>query len=799
MTTVRLFFCILLISKTLGLPILAQAQLTLQGQVVEVGGGQPLAGANVQLPGTGKGAITDAQGQFAITGLAAGEWVIRVSYVGYQTVQRRGQLPAQAQVRVELAPATEQLAGVEVSAARYLPPFTKTDVSRAELAAQNLGQDLPILLNFTPSVVTTSDAGAGVGYTGMRIRGSDPTRINVTLNGIPLNDAESQGVFWVNLPDFASSVQNIQVQRGVGTSVNGAGAFGASVNLTTLEPEDRAGVELNQSFGSFNTWKHNLIVNSGLLGGRFKVSGRLSKLTSDGFIGRAFSDLKSFYLSGVYLTKKGSLTANVFSGKEVTYQAWYGVPEAILREGNRRFNSQTYDNEVDNYQQDHYQLLYKTALGARWQLNAALHYTRGRGFFEQFRANDELARYGLAPVQVGGTTLERTDLVRRRWLDNHFFGGTWQLGYRGPQTRAGQPVLDVQWGGAANQYQGRHFGEVIWARFASNGNIRHRYYDNDAVKNDFNTFLKVTWQPAPQLFAFVDWQVRRVGYEFLGFDNLLRNVTQTAGATFFNPKLGARYVRGQHEWYASYSVGHREPNRDDFTQSSPASRPRAEQLQNLELGYALGGAWLTLGANLFYMHYRDQLVLTGQVNDTGGYIRQNMGRSYRAGLELQGALRLGARVRWQGNATVSRNKISEFREFLDDFDNGGQIATDYQGTDLAFSPNVVAASQWQYTPVPRLSLALLSKYVGRQYLDNTQNLANSLEPYFTNDLRVSYTLAPKPLREVGLSLLVNNLLNAQYESNGYNFGYISGGQRVYENFYFPQAGTHFLAQITVKF
>jgi iron complex outermembrane recepter protein len=557
-------------------------------------------------------------------------------------------------------------------------------------------------------------------------------------------------------------------------------------------------VELNNSFGSFNTWKHNVIVHSGLLNQRFKFSGRLSKITSDGFIDRAFSDLKSFYASGVYLTKKGSLTANVFSGQERTYQAWYGVPEAVLREGNRRFNSQTYDNEIDNYQQDHYQLIYKTGLGQGWHLQTALHYTRGRGYFEQYRPDDRLSRYNLPDVVVGNQVIGRSDLIRRRWLDNHFFGGTWQLDYKSPAQVAGQAKWELQWGGALNQYQGKHFGEVIWARFASTGNIRHRYYDNDATKTDFNAFAKANYQLAPGLFAFADLQVRRVRYQFLGFDNLLRNVGQEASLGFFNPKVGGRYVRGNHEWYASYSVGNREPNRDDYTQSSPQSRPQPETLRNLEVGYAGAVGKSSFGANVFYMNYRNQLVLTGQVNDTGGYIRQNIGQSYRAGLELQAAVRLASPLRWEANATLSQNKIRAFREFLDDYDNGGQVATDFANTDLAFSPAVIAGSQLTWSAWRGGSLALLTKYVGRQYLDNTQNLANSLDPYLTNDLRLTQTFAPRFFREVGLSLLVNNIFNEMYESNGYNFGYLSGGQRVYENFYFPQAGTNFLVQLTLR-
>lgn len=777
---------------------LLRAQFSISGKVSTADETTPLAGASVVLKGTGKGTAADENGQFVLTGLAGGTYTLQVSFVGYRTYEQNIDLRQDIVLDIQLAPAAVWSREVDVFGTR-LYPITKTVVSKKDLAPQNLGQDLPILLNFTPSMVTTSDAGAGIGYTGMRIRGSDPTRINVTINDVPLNDAESQGVWWVNMPDFASSVSQIQIQRGVGTSVNGAGAFGASVNITTLTPEDKASAEITNGFGSFNTWRHNVTVHSGLINGRFKMTGRLSKISSDGFIDRAFSDLKSFYLSGMYLTGKGSLTANIWSGKEQTYQAWYGVPEEELRKGNRRFNSQTYDNETDNYQQDHYQLIWQTDIGRGWSWKSTLHYTRGRGYYEQYRPDDRLSRYLIAPVQIGNQTITRSDLIRRRWLDNHFYGITWQLNYQSPELRADAPVLDFQFGGAANRYQGKHFGEVIWARFAGNSNIRHRYYDNDAVKDDINAYARATYQLADGLFAFGDLQLRGINYDFLGYDNRLENVTQNAKLLFFNPKTGVRYVRGASEWYASYAVGHREPNRRDFTESSPSSRPRPEQLHNVEAGYSGSvGNW-AFNANIFYMYYKDQLVLTGSVNDVGAYIRQNIPDSYRAGIEFVAAWQINKQWKWEGNAAFSRNKIRAFTEFLDDYDNGGQRAIEHRNTDIAFSPAVVAASQLHFNPTRDLQISLLTKYVSRQYLDNTQQLSRSLDPFFTNDLRLDYTLYPKFCSEIGLNLLVNNIFNHLYESNGYTFGYISGGQPVYENFYFPQAGTNFLAQVRLRF
>lgn len=779
-------------------PTLLWAQFSIKGNVSSAEEGTPLTGASVVLKQTSKGVATDEEGNFTFNNLPAGNYLLQVSFIGYHTYEQSIDLQEDVTLSVSLKPAAIWAREVNVFGTR-LYPITKTIVSKKDIAPQNLGQDLPILLNFTPSMVTTSDAGAGIGYTGMRIRGSDPTRINVTINDVPLNDAESQGVWWVNMPDFATSIGQIQIQRGVGTSVNGAGAFGASVNITTLTPEDQASVEINNSFGSFNTWRHNVVVHSGLLAQRFKMTGRLSKITSDGFIDRAFSDLKSFFLSGEYLLGKGSLRANIWSGKEHTYQAWYGVPEEELRKGNRRYNSQTYDNETDNYQQDHYQLIWQTSIGKNWKWRSTLHYTRGKGYYEQYRPDDHLSKYLINPIQIGNQTITQSDIIRRRWLDNHFYGIAWRLDYQSPLLRAGAPVIDFQLGGAANRYQGKHFGEVIWARFAGNSQIRHRYYDNDAVKDDINAYARATWQLKEGLFAFGDLQLRGIVYDFLGYDNRLENVTQTAQLLFFNPKAGIRYAKGASEWYASYAVGHREPNRDDFTQSSPPSRPLPEQLHNIEAGYSgMLGPW-SFNANIYYMYYRNQLVLTGSVNDVGAYIRQNIPDSYRAGIELVGSWQITPKWKWEGNATFSRNKIRAFTEYLDDYDKGKQVAIQHRNTDIAFSPSLIAASQLHYQPMTCLQISLLTKYVSRQYLDNTQNLTRSLDPYLTNDLRVSYLLQPKYCRELGLHLLVNNLFNHLYESNGYTFGYLSGGQAIYENFYFPQAGTNFLAQLSIKF
>lgn len=773
---------------------LSWAQTDLRGTVRDAQTREPLAGATVTLQNLRLGTITENDGSFTLRGVPEGTQTLVVEFVGYKRFTLPFGSPRTQPLEVLLEEKSVRMADVVVTAPAIYP-ITKSAVSREKIEQLNLAQDLPVLLRFEPSMVTTSDAGAGVGYTGMRIRGSDATRTNVTINGIPLNDAESQGVFWVNMPDFASSVEQLQIQRGVGTSVNGAGAFGASVNVQTEEAPDESFAEINNSYGSFNTWKHNLRFGTGKIGERLSVSGRLSKISSDGFIDRAFSDLKSFYVTGKYEdTERGhKLVANVFSGQEQTYQAWYGVPEAILREGDRSHNIMTYENETDNYQQDHYQLIYtkERLFGLNLNANFALHYTYGRGYFEQYRTEDQLADYGIAPLSLGGELIETSDLIRRLWLRNDFYGGIYNLTYYSDK-------LDLHFGGGWNRYQGKHYGEVIWAQFASDSQIRERFYDNDATKTDFNTFLKANYMLLESLSLFADLQLRTVSYEFLGFDRQGNNVTQTDDLSFFNPKFGARYSSGRHELYASYAIGQREPNRDDYTESTPESRPKAEILRNLEVGYAYGGKNWSLFANFYHMDYQDQLVLTGAVNDVGGYTRQNIPDSYRMGLELGGQVRVG-KFDWQGNLSLSRNKIDEFTLFLDDFDNGGQVQETFRDTDLAFSPALVAASQATFRPAKGLELGFLSKYVGEQYLDNTQNATRKLDAYLVHDLRLRYAFAVKPFEEVSLSLLVNNLFDAEYESNGYTFGYIAGGQTIFENYYYPQAGTNFLLGVQVRF
>lgn len=784
----------------------AIAQNNIQGIIQDAESGTPLPGATITLEGTQKGTISDQNGAFQLNNLNQKTADLRISFVGYTTKMINLQLPLQDQLTIGLVPMTFTTEEFIVSGTRAsaTTPTTFQVIDKETLGKDNLGQDLPILLNYTPSIVTHSDAGTGVGYTGLRIRGTDQTRINVTVNGIPLNDAESHGVFWVNMPDFVSSVDNIQIQRGVGTSTNGAATFGASLNIQTATKREEAYAETDNSYGSFNTRKHTIKAGTGILEGKWSVDARLSQITSDGYIDRAFSDLKSYFVSGGYYGDNHVVKVNIFTGAEQTYQAWNGVPENLL-ETNRTFNGYTYENETDNYQQDHYQFIYAGTWADHFKANFALHYTAGQGYYEQFRPDDDLEDYGFDPVQIGEEVINSTDIIRRRWLDNDFYGGVFSLNYVSSNGR-----LDAILGGGANRYDGDHFGEIIWMGTAGNTNIRDRYYDNVAIKDDRNIYLKATYEVKDRLYLFADMQVRGIDYSFEGKNNDQRDISGNQSYTFFNPKLGLSYETGDGKTlYASYAVANREPVRNDFTDSPLTEIPRPETLNNVEAGIRVKRARYQYNANLYYMGYQDQLVLTGQLNDVGAYIRENVANSYRAGIELDGAVVVSPLWTLGGNIAFSRNKIDTYTEYSDVYDENweftGQESIVYNDTDIAFSPDIVASAIIDFRPLKNLELSLLNKYVGQQYLDNAQQEDRSLDAYWTSDLRLVYSWKPGFVKEMVFSGKINNVFNQLYEPNGYTFGYFvpsgegQGMERVAENFYYPMAGTNFMAGVSIRF
>lgn len=684
-------------------------------------------------------------------------------------------------------------------------PVTFSNLNKEEIAPRNLGQDIPILMNFLPAVVTTSDAGAGVGYTGIRVRGSDATRVNVTINGIPYNDAESQGTFWVNMPDFASSTQSLQLQRGVGTSTNGAGAFGASLNILTDAFSEEAYGQISSSIGSFNTLRNNIKFSTGLLNNHIEISGRLSRITSDGYIDRASSELESYFLQGAYKDDNTLIKALLFGGHEITYQSWYGFEPAYVEalgenpniEENRTFNVagvyfdnagniQFYENEVDNYKQDHFQLHWNEQLNSNWNSNIALHYTRGRGFFEQFREDDDFDTYGFQPIMVDGEEVNTTDLIRRRWLDNDFYGVVASANYNNDN-------LQLIFGGGYNEYKGDHFGEVIWARFASNSEYRDRYYDDTSTKTDFNTYAKAIYNLDDKWSLFGDLQYRGVTYQANGEDTGIVDDS----FNFFNPKAGLTYdLNPNNNFYFSFARANREPNRNDYENGNP----RPEKLNDFELGWRYVNTSVQVNTNVYYMRYKDQLVLTGELNDVGAPLRANVGDSYRLGLEIDATVALGNKWVIQPNIALSNNKNIDFV-----FQRDGVIQN-LGNTNIAFSPDVVAGNIIGFMPNQDWQISLLSKYVGKQYMGNIDSEGSALDAYSQTDLNIQYTLPVNGfLKNIVFSGLVNNVFNQDIISNGYFYTFDDDFSQpgvittVEGAGFYPQAGTNFLLGATLNF
>lgn len=778
--------CYLLFTQAL----IAQGLL---GKVTDSGTGAPIPSATIELDNF-TFLIANDSGEFEFKTVKPGSHKIRITAIGFRSYEGVIE-PSSHQAVFTLERINLFMQPVEVRATRAgeKAPFTKTNISKRQIEKLNLGQDLPFILNQTPSVIINSDAGNGIGYTGIRIRGSDATRINMTINGIPYNDAESQGLFFVNLPDLASSVNNIQIQRGVGTSSNGPGAFGATINLSTNEVNTTAYGEINNSVGSFNSWKHTVKLGSGLIDDHFTVDARLSKISSDGYIDRAATDLQSIYVSGAYLNDKTSVRVNIISGKETTYQAWNGVAESDLKT-NRTINyagtekpGEPYKNETDNYRQDHYQLFVNHQFTNKITFNTALFLTQGKGYYEQYKKEQNFSDYGLPDFIHGGDTLTQTDLIRQLWLDNNFYGQVFSVFYESPKDQ-----LTV--GGGWTRYDGNHYGHVIWAETGVPDN--YRWYDLDAYKTDLNIYSKYQRRLSDKLEAFADIQYRKVLYDIDGFrDNPSLSIHNTYH--FVNPKLGLTYNAGSYQLYASYSVGNKEPNRDDF-EAGQQQQPKAERLHDVELGVEKKMASHHWGATLYYMRYKDQLVLTGKVNDVGSYTRINIPDSYRFGIELQGSSRITNWLNASANLTWSRNRIQNFTEYYDDYDNGGQKTVQYNSTDISFSPSLIGGASLTVIPAKNAEIGLFGKYVSRQFLDNTSNRERSLRPYFVQDIRFAYTLKQFLFKETNLIFAVNNVFNKKYEPNGYSFSYLAGGQLTTENYYYPMAGTNFMVAVNIK-
>jgi iron complex outermembrane receptor protein len=810
----------IILMSLLSLPMLLFAQFQIQGNVSAAATGEKLEGASVQLVGTSVFAITDEAGNYQMDKIPGGRYTVQVKFLGYTTFSKQIELKENKNLNIQLQTASILSEEVIVSATRVnkKTPLTYSNLEKQDIQEKNRGKALPFLLNTTPSLVVTSDAGAGVGYTNFSIRGTDISRINVTIDGVPMNDAESHSVYFVDLPDLASSLDNIQIQRGVGTSTNGAAAFGASLNLQTKNLNQQAYARLQCTVGSYKTLKNSVSFGTGLLKNNLAFDARLSKISSDGYIDRSASNLKSLYFSGGYYGKNDILKFTIMSGTEKTDQAWYGIPKVrlnndqagmldlaadnwwdtettnnLLNSNSRTYNYYTYDNEIDNYQQDYYQLHYSHFFNSKWQLSNALFYTKGKGYYEQYKKDRKFEDYLLEEIQIGGETIKRTDLIQRKWLDNDFYGITTALSYHGDK-------VNSVFGGAISQYDGDHYGEVIWAEYAGNNAIRSPWYFNNGLKTDGNIYAKTNFNFNDKWIAYVDLQYRFIHYRIKGIHDDLRDISQTNDFNFFNPKVGLFYqINNKNQAYASFAIANREPSRGNYRDADEDYQPKPERLKDFELGYHHADKRFSFSTNIYFMNYKDQLVATGKINNVGDAIMTNVAKSYRAGIELSGSWKISSKIDWAANFTWSQNKILDFVQYIDNWDNWNQEAIDLGTTDILLSPNQIGASTFSYHPIDKLSINLISKYVGRQYIDNTSSNYNSIDPYFVNDLSFSYTIQPKVVKSIELSFLLSNIFSEKYETYGWAYNYIYNGQQKVMDGYFPMAPLNFLVGVNINF
>jgi iron complex outermembrane recepter protein len=782
----------------------------ISGKVIDENG-VPMAGAGITVVNTPLGTYSGSDGSYMLQIRNEGIFKLRFSFTGYEPVIKEISIPETLILDVSLVPRIAMTEEVIVSAIRAgsKTPVAYTNVTNNDIRKGNTGQDLPFLIGLTPSLVETSEAGTGIGYTSLRIRGTDGSRINFTLDGIPLNDAESQQVFWVDLPDLASSVDNIQVQRGVGTSSNGAGAFGASVNILTKNAENNPFAEISTIAGSFNTMKNTVMAGTGLLSKRFALQMRYSDIHSDGYIKRTGSNNRSASVSAVYKTNISFLKANIILGEEHTGISWWGVPSEMLKI-DRRYNpageytdesdnKKYYENETDNYWQNHYQLIFGTSLKPNLTLHAALHYTHGKGYYEEYREDQAFSEYGIPSITIDSSEITSSDLIRRKWISNDFFGAVYSLSFIKGKT-------DLILGGGTNIYDGDHFGRIIWMQYAGNTEKDFQWYLNHGKKAESSIYGKINYRLSERLTGFGDFQYRYISYKMNGPDDDLKDITQSHYFNFLNPKAGLFWtVTPQQDLYLSFSVANREPTRADFKEASgdKEATPRAETLFDAEAGYNLKTVPVDLSINIYGMFYRDQLVPTGELSNVGYPIMTNVKNSYRTGIEISASIRTSEVLNWNLNATLSRNKILDFTEYYTDYSTSdwtSQYRSRYLGkVDIAYSPSITGSSDMVFSLSDRLKIHFISKYVGKQYFDNTMNSARMLDPYFVNNVRIDFEPAVKKIRGVELQLLLNNILNAKYESNAYGGNWAEDGIEKTWAYYFPQAGINFMVKLGVQF
>jgi iron complex outermembrane recepter protein len=747
-----------------------------------------------------------------------GIYYLNVFAAGYKRYQRTIELQGDTSLYIVLVDnyLVQNAIVVRAISGSKKSGFVNTVMTQAQLNKENLGQDLTYLLGNTASAVTTSDAGAGVGYTGIRIRGSDATRINVTVNGVPINDAESHGVYWVNMPDLASSSGNIQIQRGVGSSTVGTGAFGANININNNIQPSTSHLFLSQSYGSFNTIKSTLMFGTGNING-LNFSGRLSKIHSNGYLDRANSDLESFQLNLKYEVKSWLFSAVSFGGKEKTYQSWYGTPESRIKNdvqgmndyadrnylseeersnllnSGRTYNYYTYENQTDNYNQTHYQFHINKSISNKLQLKSSFFTTTGKGYYEEYKKDASFSNYHVQDFVVNNDTITSTNLVRQRWLDNVFYGNFTSANYKTEKTEVNAGICNMV-------YDGKHFGKVVWAEIAQPFGLNQKYYESKAQKRESNAFIKVNRQIKEQWFVDVDLQVRNINYNSNGIDNDGTKIDFDVNYLFFNPKLGVvRKIKKNGTAYANVAIGNREPVRTDFIDNSTGKLPKHEELTDLELGYIYQNKQFYAQANFYNMSYKNQLVLTGELNDVGNTLRRNVDQSFRRGLELIVNVPLNKKLMLNSNLTLSSNKIKNFNDLFFDYDSNAYISTNYKSTDISFSPNFIAFVGITDKHIKNVEMTLNIKRVSKQYLDNTGNESQKLDAYQTFNFNILKQFHFKNGTQINFKGMINNLFGIFYSNNGYTYKYRYSGTLTTENFYYPQSGRNFMFGIDFKF
>ncbi len=771
---------------------------------------EKVSGAMVRLKGSFYVSLSDDKGHYQFNKVEKGKYLLEVSYIGYKTLEKEitvGDKELKSDFVLSVSDIIADEVVVTALRAGMKTPVAYTNIEKEDIERNNTGQDIPYQLSLLPSVVSSSEAGAGIGYSSMRIRGTDATRINVTVNGIPLNDSESQGVYWVNMPDFSSSVDNVQVQRGVGTSTNGAAAFGANINFKTERLNAKPYAEILNTVGSFNTLKNTFKAGTGLIKDKFSFDARYSRLNSDGFVDRAFCNHNSLFLSGNYYTKKSLLKFNIIHGNQRTGITWWGNPD--VKENGRTYNpageykddngnTQFYDNQTDNYTQTHYQLFFSHEFSRNLFLNTALHYTRGDGYYEQYKDGEKYTEYNLTNPIYGTDTVEATDLIRQKKMANDFYGFTSSLKYKKNNIDA---VIGLAW----NKYDGDHFGNVLWTKYGGINND-YEWYRNNGTKTDFNVFAKINYAINQKLNVFGDVQYRNINYKMTGKDDDLIALEQEHKFNFVNPKLGLFYtINNNNSLYASLAIAQREPTRANFkdAKGDPSAYPKAETLYDYELGYTYQLMKVKAGVNLYFMNYKDQLVPTGEKSSVGYDIMTNVDKSYRAGIEFIAGFKILPNLNWDMNLTLSRNRITNFISYASHSDTVTWVS-EYKGTNLgethiSYSPEIIGSSLLNYEAFKNFNVTFISKYVGEQYFDNTSSQDRKLDAYFVNNLRLSYSIKTKLIKEIGFSVQVNNLFNAEYENNAYGGHWFEAGEEKTWAYYFPQAGINFLAGINLHF